>query len=88
MSVRLWGLARREYWLFAVLLTSTAFVWYGDAFAMRLSQPAYLVGVFTWLFVAILGSALSVVRHAERLAVWLGGEEEHARDQHDRREAR
>jgi hypothetical protein len=37
-----------------------------------LSQPAYLVGIFTWLFVVILGSALSVVRHADQLAVRLG----------------
>ena len=72
MSVRLSGLARREYWLLAVLLTCAAFVWYGNAFAARLSQPAYLVGIFAWLFVAILGSALSVVRHADRLAVRLG----------------
>ena len=72
MSVRLSGLARREYWLLAVLLTCTAFVWHGDAFAARLSQPAYLVGIFAWLFVAILGSALSVVRHADQFAVRLG----------------
>jgi Ca2+:H+ antiporter len=72
VSVRLLGLARREYWIFAVLLTCAAFMWYGDAFAARLSQPAYLVGIFGWLFIAILGSALSVVRHADRLAVRLG----------------
>ena len=72
VSVRLSGLARREYWLFAVLLTCAAFAWYGSAFAARLSQPAHLVGIFAWLFVAILGSALSVVRHADRLAMRLG----------------
>ena len=31
-----------------------------------------LVGIFAWLFVAILGSALSVVRHADQLAMRLG----------------
>ena len=72
MSVRLSGLARREYWLLVVLLTCAAFAWYGNAFEARLSQPAYLVGILAWLFVAILGSALSVVRHADRLAVRLG----------------
>jgi len=72
VSVPLSGLARREYWLLAVLLTCAAFVWCGNAFAARLSQPAYLMGIFAWLFVAILGSALSVVRHADRLAVRLG----------------
>ena len=72
MSVRLSGLASHEYWLLAVLLTCAAFVSYGDAFAARLSQPAYLVGIFAWLFVAILGSALSVVRHADKLAGRLG----------------
>jgi Ca2+:H+ antiporter len=41
-------------------------------FEARLSQPAHLVGIFAWLFVAILGSALSVVRHADRLAMRLG----------------
>jgi Sodium/calcium exchanger protein len=70
--VRLSGLARREYWLFVVLLTFIAFLWYGNAFEARLSQPAHLVGIFAWLFVVILGSALSVVRHAERLAMRLG----------------
>jgi Ca2+:H+ antiporter len=69
VSVRLLGLARREYWLFAVLLTCVAFVWYSGAFETRLSQPASLLGVFAWLFVVILGSALSVVRHADRLAM-------------------
>ena len=72
MSVRLSGLVRREYWLLVVLLTCAAFAGYGDAFAVRLSQPAYMVVLFAWLFVVILGSALSVVRHAERLAVRLG----------------
>ena len=72
VSVRLSGFVRREYWLFAVLLTSAAFVVYGDAFTARLSQPVYLVAIFAWLFVTILGSALSVVRHAERLAIQLG----------------
>jgi Ca2+:H+ antiporter len=72
VSVRLSGLARREYWLLVVLLTCAAFAWYGNAFEARLSQPAYLVGILAWLFVAILGSALSVVRHADRLAVRLG----------------
>jgi Ca2+:H+ antiporter len=69
--VRLSGLARREYWLLAALLTCAAFVWYGNAFTARLSEPAHLVGILAWLFVVILGSALSVVRHADRLAVRL-----------------
>jgi len=72
VSVRLSGLVRREYWLLVVLLTCAVFARYGDAFAVRLSQPAYMVALFAWLFVVILGSALSVVRHAERLAVRLG----------------
>src|SRR5262249_25173734 len=72
LLVRLSGLARHEYWLLAVLLTCAAFLSYGDAFAARLSQPEYLLAIFAWLFVAILGSGLSVVRHAERLAVQLG----------------
>jgi Ca2+/H+ antiporter len=70
--VRLLGLAWRESWLFAVVLTCAAFVWNGEAFASRLAQPAYLVGTFAWLFLAILGSALSVVRHADQLAMRLG----------------
>ena len=70
--VRLSGIARREFCLPAVLLTCAAFAWYGNAFAARLSQPTYLLGIFAWLFVAILGSALSAVRHADRLAMWLG----------------
>ena len=72
VSVRLSGLVRREYWLFVVLLTCTAFGLYGDAFTARLSQPAYLAAIFAWVFVAIPGSALSVVHYADRLAVRLG----------------
>jgi hypothetical protein len=37
-----------------------------------LSEPTYLVTIFAWLFTAILGSALLVVRHADRLAMRLG----------------
>ena len=37
------------------------------ATAIRLADP-YLL----WLFIAVLGSALSVVRHAEQLAMRLG----------------
>ena len=72
VSIRLSGLARREYWLFVVLLTCIAFLGCGNALKALLSQPAYLAGIFAWLFVVILGSALSVVRHAERLAAQLG----------------
>jgi len=60
-------------WLLPVsLLSAVAFLLFGNAIFATLSNPFALSGVFLWLFFVVLGSALSVVRHAERVAQRLG----------------
>jgi Ca2+:H+ antiporter len=63
----------RDEWFLAVsAATGLAFLVSGGALLGGLSSPPWLALVFLWLFAAVLGSALCVVRHAERLAVRLG----------------
>ena len=66
------GLLRREWSLLVSLITTGLFLGFGPSWLADLSQPAWFVLVFGWLFGAILLSALAVVRHAESLAVKLG----------------
>ena len=63
---------RNEWFLAASLGTSLAFLLWGGALLRGLAAPGWLAFIFLWLFAVILGSALSVVRHAERVAVRLG----------------
>ncbi len=49
-----------------------------DALLGNLASPAWLAFIFLWLFAVVLGSALSVVRHADQLAVRLGESLRHA----------
>src|SRR6202041_3600555 len=44
----------------------------GDTLFGGLGHPLWLGMIFLWLFAAILGSSLAVVRHAEYLAARLG----------------
>src|SRR6202041_1612658 len=44
----------------------------GDTLFGGLGHPLWLGMIFLWLFAAILGSSLAVVRHAEHLAARLG----------------
>jgi Ca2+:H+ antiporter len=63
----------RDEWFLAVsAVTALAFFEFGDAIFQHLSSPFGLVVIFVWLFTAVLGSALSVVRHADHLAERLG----------------
>ncbi len=63
----------REEWFFGVsFATSLVFLFYGHRLLDDLSNPLLLTAVFAWLFVVILGSVLSVVRHADHLAARLG----------------
>jgi Ca2+:H+ antiporter len=63
----------REEWFFAIsALTALAFLEFGDSIFEHLSNPLWLVVIFLWLFIVVLGSALSVVRHADHLAERLG----------------
>ena len=66
------ALARREWFLAVSFATSAIFLVLGPALFERLSNPLVLGLVFVWLFGVALGSIMSVVRHAEMLAIRLG----------------
>jgi Ca2+:H+ antiporter len=61
-----------EWFLVLSLGTGLAFVLAGKTLEQSLDRPATLVLVFLWLFGVILGSAICVVRQAERIAGFLG----------------
>jgi Ca2+:H+ antiporter len=65
-------LLRQEWFLAVGLLTSAIILGFGEPLFAQMSSPAGFVLVFFWLFAAVLGSALSVVRHADHLAEQLG----------------
>lgn len=65
-------LVRAEWFLGVSVATGLAFLLFGARLLADLHYWPKLAVVFAWLFVAILGSALAVVRHAERLAERLG----------------
>ncbi|PYL04272.1 MAG: calcium:proton antiporter [Verrucomicrobia bacterium] len=52
--------------------TAAIFLWTGNALVESLEHPGTMGLVFVWLFVAVLWSAISVVRHAECLAIKCG----------------
>ncbi len=66
------SLLRKEWLLPISLATSFAFFRRGDGIFASLEHPLGRASVFLWLFGVILGSALTVVRHAETLAERLG----------------
>jgi Ca2+:H+ antiporter len=62
-----------EEWFVGIsLFTCLIFALKGPLIYSYLDSPSVLAFVFFWLFAVILGSALSVVRHAEYLAGLLG----------------
>lgn len=63
---------RTEWFLAISLATCLAFAVSGNSLQSALGNPLVLAFVFLWLFAAILGSAMSVVRQAEHIAVLLG----------------
>jgi Ca2+:H+ antiporter len=63
---------RRELFLAVSLITCLVFLLWGEPLFARLGSPQWLVFLFVWLFAVVLGSALSVVRHADQLAERLG----------------
>ena len=63
---------RAEWFLAVSIVTSLAFLLFGDALQADSADPAVQAVVFIWLFLAILCSAMAVVRHAEHLAERLG----------------
>ena len=66
------SVVRQEWLLGFSWMTALAFLLFGDSLLRDLGHPAWLGMIFLWLFAAILGSALAVVRHAEHLAARLG----------------
>jgi Ca2+:H+ antiporter len=72
VSTRLLGLLGDEWFLGVGLATSAAFLFRGEAMAEHLSSPSGLAILSIWLFAACFGCCLSVVRHADHLALRLG----------------
>ena len=62
------GSVRDEWFLGFTGVTCLVFLLHGETLFARLPEPVWLALVFLWLFTAVLGSALSMVRHAEHLA--------------------
>jgi Ca2+:H+ antiporter len=65
-------LAKREWPLLIVALTTALFLAFGGAWLADLSRAAWLAFIFGWLFAVILLSSFAAVRHAESLAAKLG----------------
>jgi Ca2+:H+ antiporter len=63
---------RHEWFLGVALATTLAFVLHGKTLLGSLSEPLWLGVIFIWLFAVILGAALAVARHADRVAEILG----------------
>jgi Ca2+:H+ antiporter len=66
------SLIRSEFSLIIGVITAAIFLWFGSRLLETLEHPGVMAVVFVWLFVAVLWSALSVVRHADCLAVKCG----------------
>jgi len=63
---------RSEWFLGVSYGTVAIFLLTGEWLFADLSNPVWLTFVFAWLFAAVLGSCLSVVRHADLVAEVLG----------------
>lgn len=64
--------AREEWFLGVGLVTSAIILGFEDEIFGGLTSPFLFALIFLWLFGAVLGSAMSVVRHADHLAEQLG----------------
>src|SRR5437588_11555557 len=63
---------RSEYPLFVGLATTAIFLALGNQAVEDVSHPYAMAAIFVWLFVGVLWSAISVVRHADCLALKCG----------------
>src|SRR6266496_5821465 len=66
------NVVRAESALFVSAGTVAIFFAAGSRLVEDVAHPLLLVGIFLWLFVIILWSAISVARHADCLAIKLG----------------
>jgi Ca2+:H+ antiporter len=66
------SIVRAEVSLIIGLFTAAIFLWSGSRLVENLEHPGAMGAVFAWLFVAVLWSAISVVRHADCLAIKCG----------------
>src|SRR5207237_603335 len=66
------SLIRAEFSLIIGVITAAIFLWFGSRLVENLEHPGAVGVVFLWLFVAVLWSAISVVRHADCLAIKYG----------------
>src|SRR5881275_3071626 len=66
------SLMRSELSLILGIVTAAIFLWFGARLIENLEHPGAMGLVFVWLFVAVLWSAISVVRHADCLAIKCG----------------
>ncbi len=72
-SARSWrNVVRAESALFISAGTVAIFFGTGSRLVEIVAQPVALVGIFLWLFAIIVWSAISVVRHADCLAIKFG----------------
>src|SRR5438094_2877716 len=65
-------LIRAEFSVLIGVVTAAIFLWTGSRLVENLEHPGVMGVVFLWLFLAVLWSAISVVRHADRLAIKCG----------------
>ena len=63
---------RTEFALAIALGTAAIFFGTGNQLVEIIAHPVALIGVFLWLFIVIVWSALCVARHADCLAIKLG----------------
>ncbi len=63
---------RAEFALVIGLGTAAIFLGTGNRLVENIAHPLWLLVIFLWLFVAVLWSAMSVVRHADCLAIKCG----------------
>src|SRR4029453_13204532 len=66
------GFIRGEFALVVSLGTVGIFLWAGSGLVKNNAHPVWLGVAFLWFFVVLLWSAMSVVRHADYLAVKCG----------------
>jgi Ca2+:H+ antiporter len=66
------SLIRSEFSLIIGAVTAAIFLWFGSRLLETLEHPGVMGVVFLWLFLAVLWSAISVVRHADSIAIKCG----------------